>query len=419
MERFAMRELARLVESAPVDLSLPAIVAPGDAPAVYSDARAVALALVPDEPVHLFSEAELNSRLAKFQNGFPGMVSYAVKCNDGTELLAALGRAGLKHYDVASVYEMESVAAHVPDAHFHYHNPVKSRDEITRAYWRFGVRRFAVDDIAEVSKLAAVLPTTAGVEIAVRFRLPKLVVASGDATVAHDFTSKFGASEEEAAELLVQSVELGFTPVLTFHPGSQCMDPGAYRRHILAAGRIATQAGVPVAALNVGGGFPSDYVGLKPVDLSVYFDAIRQAAAEAFGDAVPALECEPGRGLVATCMSVLARVKAVRPRTAEIFINDGVYGSLMEVYQAPTLLPSHRVIRNGVELVESFTPHIVYGPTCDPLDRLPGMMAVPADIEEGDFIEFGGLGAYGEATSTRFNGYGAAAVIPVTHVLGN
>ncbi len=280
-----MRELVKLIDT---DLSAGSAATSShvllegpSSRAAFADARDVAVRLRPEEPMHLFSEAALIRQLAVFTDGFPGTTSYAVKCNDGPEVLAALGRAGLKHWDVASVHEMEAVSAQVEGAHFHYHNPVKSREEIGRAYWRHGVRRFAVDDIRELTKVFEVLPTTAGVEIAVRFRLPKLVAANEGGAVApqaaHDFTSKFGCSEAEAVELLTEAVALGFAPVLTFHPGSQCMDPGAYRRHILAAGRIAKAADVTLAALNVGGGFPASYEGLVPVELSRYFAVIGEA----------------------------------------------------------------------------------------------------------------------------------------------
>jgi ornithine decarboxylase len=38
------------------------------------------------------------------------------------------------------------------------------------------------------------------------------------------------------------------------------------------------------------------------------------------------------------------------------------------------------------------------------------------DIRDEDHIEFGTLGAYGIATSTRFNGYGGHAVVAVVEV---
>ena len=59
--------------------------------------------------------------------------------------------------------------------------------------------------------------------------------------------------------LLREAASRGYGVALTFHPGSQCRSPAAYERHIAAAHRIATEAGVMLAALNVGGGFPADY----------------------------------------------------------------------------------------------------------------------------------------------------------------
>jgi ornithine decarboxylase len=59
------------------------------------------------------------------------------------------------------------------------------------------------------------------------------------------------------------------------------------------------------------------------------------------------------------------------------------------------------VVRTG-ELVG----RIVFGPTCDSVDRLPGDVMLPADMAEGDFVLFYGMGAYSTVTVTRFNGFG-------------
>ena len=48
----------------------------------------------------------------------------------------------------------------------------------------------------------------------------------------------------------------------------------------------------------------------------------------------------------------------------------------------------------------------VFGPTCDSVDRLPGEIALPGDIAEGDYVLFHGAGAYSVVTNTRFNGFG-------------
>jgi ornithine decarboxylase len=380
--------------------------------AYYADAIEVARALQPEEAVFCFSAAALREQLAIFTAGFPGTVSFAVKSNPSKDVAIALAAAGLKHWDVASVHEMAMIHGIQRDAHFHYHNPVKSRREISDAYHKHGCRRFAVDAREEVRKIAEIVGDDRTVELAVRFVLPRERTSS-----AHDFSTKFGAPEHIAIELLQDIHRRGYVPILTFHPGSQSRDPQVYVRHIEAAARIAKSAGVHVGKLNVGGGFPASYPKSKPAPLQNFFTAIAEAATRFFGNGTePELECEPGRGLVATSMSLLTRVKLVCTDGDDIFINDGVYGGLMEFMQVPELQPPFRVIREGVVLDGETKSWKVFGPTCDPLDVLPNKLDLPAALRDEDFIEFGTLGAYGIATSTLFNGYGSHPVIPVDTV---
>ena len=54
---------------------------------------------------------------------------------------------------------------------------------------------------------------------------------------------------------------------------------------------------------------------------------------------------------------------------------------------------------------------VVFGPTCDSLDRIKDTVSLPETLVEEDFILFAGMGAYSTATATRFNGYGAFDII--------
>jgi len=47
---------------------------------------------------------------------------------------------------------------------------------------------------------------------------------------------------------------------------------------------------------------------------------------------------------------------------------------------------------------------------------LPSKLNLPADIRESDVIEFAGMGAYGMAMATRFNGYGLASQVTVADI---
>jgi ornithine decarboxylase len=378
-----------------------------DSPLTFADAADVARKLNPDEPVFCFSAATLTTQFHRFVEGFPGEVSYAVKANPEPHVLATMAAAGCAVWDVASPDEMAAVRAVSESARFHYHNPIKSRHELREAYVRFGCRRFAVDCGEELDKISDVLGIGGDIEIAVRFVLPR-----DDKASAHDFSSKFGADVRDAAALLREAARRGYGTVLTFHPGSQCRSPRAYRRHIEAAAGIAVEAKIALDVLNVGGGFPAHYPYSSAPEPENYFAAINDAMVRAFAGRRPKLECEPGRCLVASSHSLLTRIKLVR-RGNEIFLNEGIYGALLECAQVPELVPSARAIRIGSACDGSLQDYKVFGPTCDPLDVLPGRLTLPAGMREGDYVEFGSLGAYGSATATRFNGYGVRELVEV------
>jgi ornithine decarboxylase len=244
-----------------------------------------------------------------------------------------------------------------------------------------------------------------GTEVAVRFALPV-------AGAAYDFGEKFGTSPDRAADLLARAVRMGYSPALTFHPGTQCTDPAAWATYIAAAARIARAAGVTLARLNVGGGFPARRMRAGTVPLDAIFDAIGVATRAAFGGHAPGLVCEPGRAMVAEAVTLALRVKAVKPG-GQVYLNDGIYGALAEM---PVMGMTDRlrvVAAGGRPRRAAAMPWLVWGPTCDSLDRMPGNVALPADLAEGDYLLIDGMGAYSTATVTRFNGYGGLRMATV------
>ena len=354
----------------------------------------------PETPVLFFAPAVLQATARRFLDGFPGLVTYAVKSNPDEAVIQNLDAAGIRGYDVASIFEIELIRRAAPGAAMHYNNPVRSRAEIVRAV-ELGVCSFSVDSLSELRKLAELVPT-GGTEISVRFKLP----VKG---AAYDFGAKFGATAELATELLAEVARLGFTPSLTFHPGTQCTDPQAWDAYIRTAATIAAEAGVRLSRLNVGGGFPAHRLNELAPALEPIFELIDRVTGEAFGDARPDLVCEPGRGLVAESFTLATRVRAIRD-DQHVFLNDGVYGGLAElpligIIDRTEVRDTHGRHRRGAG-----RGRIVFGPTCDSVDRLPGELALPADMEEGDFVLFHGLGAYSTATVTRFNGFGVLEI---------
>ncbi len=360
----------------------------------------------PDNPVIFFAPSVLQATAKRFLAGFPGMVTYAVKSNPDEMVIENLVAAGVKGFDVASPAEIALIRRLAPGAALHYNNPVRARHEIEFAVGQ-GVHSYSVDSRTELEKLIEIVPA-ANTEITVRFKLPV-------AGAAYNFGAKFGAPVELAAELLKRVAEAGFVASLTFHPGTQCTDPMAWDSYIRAAADICRKAGVPARRLNVGGGFPSHRVQGELPQLDAIFALIDRVATEAFGASRPALVCEPGRGLVAECMVSAARVKAVRDGE-HVFLNDGTYGCMDEQPITGMISRISVLTADGVKRVGEQRKRIVFGPTCDSVDRLPGDIMLAADIAEGDYVLVEGMGAYSTATNTTFNGFGAVSIATVMNL---
>nr|WP_314259418.1 hypothetical protein [uncultured Devosia sp.] len=366
---------------------------------VYKNTSALIAAEAPDFPAFLFSERELHKAAKVFKKGFDGLLTYAVKCNPSPHVIAQLHQEGLKAFDVASNTEMELVRDHAPGAVMHYNNPIKNKREIARAYEEFGVRSFTIDHPQQLDQLAAVVSPSKDVEVTTRFK-------AGKALKSYDFGIKFGVMEQGAAEIVTAVEKMGYTPSLCFHVGSQCEDAYAYERHIAAASRIVQESGIELKRLNIGGGYPAPYPTSEAPPMDYFFETIATAVADHFGDKnKPELIIEPGRALVTSSTSLLLRVKHQRGGQS-VYVNDGAYGALNEV-KFMHFTPPVRVWR-GPRLHDNdqeFSEFTMWGPTCDSYDVLPQVFTLPSDIDEDDWIEFGLMGAYTQATLTPFNGF--------------
>ena len=357
----------------------------------------------PDNPVLFFAPSAAQAAARRFIDGFPGLVTYAVKSNPGEAMVENLAAAGIRGYDCASPFEIDLIRRLVPDAAIHYNNPVRARHEIAYAVQK-GVKSYSVDSRSELQKLIEMVPVE-GTEISVRFKLPV-------AGAAYNFGAKFGATVDLAVELLKTVAAAGYIPSITFHPGTQCTDPHAWEAYIREAANIAKAAGVRIARLNVGGGFPSHRMAAIVPQIEDTFTLIDRVATEAFGADRPELVCEPGRALCGDAYALAARVKALRDDT-HVFLNDGVYGSLTELPMIGVIDRIEVLSPQGQKRLGDELPRIIFGPTCDSVDRLPGDIPLPGDLAEGDYVIWQGMGSYSTVTNTRFNGFGDVQIATV------
>jgi ornithine decarboxylase len=357
----------------------------------YGSAAALLVQTSPVDPVVCLRPQLIAARARRMVAAFPGDLLYAVKCNEAPEVLRALWDGGVRAFDTASIGEVRAVKALLPDAACHFMHPIKSKEAIAEAYHRHGVRRFVLDHSDELAKIVAQTGGAGDLELFVRLAVP------GEGSMLA-LTGKFGVGVEETAGLVRAARGHARSVGITFHVGSQCVEPTAYARAIALAAEVVRRAG-PVDDLDVGGGFPARYLGDEP-GFAAFVAAIREAVAR--HGLRCRLQCEPGRALVADGASVLARVEL--RRGLGLYLNDGTYGNLAELKWIGPQFPMRlvRPARPGDARQVGFD---LFGPTCDSVDSMPGPHWLPADTEAGDWIEVGMMGAYANSLRTQFNGF--------------
>ncbi|BBI21337.1 type III PLP-dependent enzyme [Qipengyuania flava] len=373
----------------------------------YPDARSVVRALQPDEPI-ILNRPHAAARAARFfVEKFPGKSLYAVKANPSPDLIQVLWDNGVTHYDVASIAEVRLVRATLPGATLCFMHPVKAPSAIREAYHVHGVRTFSLDSVEELEKIVEACRDEAG-EAAQDLRLcVRLRVSSEYSELS--LASKFGCDLTEAPELLQQARQHADWLGVCFHVGSQAMTPFAYVQALERVRVAIGEASVVIDMIDVGGGFPSVYPGMEPPPLEDYFQIIHQNFYNLPIAYNAELWCEPGRALCAEYSSLIVKVE--KRRGEELYINDGAYGALFDAAHVDWKFPV-RALED--DLIKPEMDFAFYGPTCDDADYMQGPFVLPEDIQAGDFIEIGMLGAYGAAMKTDFNGFGAADRVVVT-----
>jgi ornithine decarboxylase len=363
----------------------------------------------PAEPLVCLRPAVIASASRRFVEAIPGDVLYAVKCNPEPRVLRAVWAGGVRHFDCASLPEIVLLREVLPEAELHFMHPVKARHAIHIAFHEHGVSDFAFDSADELEKIVQETvpvglvgaPPTLGLFV-------RLAVTQGG---AYDLSGKFGATAEEAAVLLRAARPHAARLGITFHVGSQCLDPAAYRNALRLAGEVAARSGVAIDIVDVGGGFPVSYPDVVPPPLDDYVAAIAEGAEAWLGSGVR-LWAEPGRALVAAGGSLVVQVELRRGDA--LYVNDGVYGSLSDAGRPGFRFPARRIRPDQPAAddapLRAFT---LYGPTCDSADHMEGPFLLPEDIDEGDWIELGQLGAYGACLRTRFNGFAGGGLVEV------
>jgi ornithine decarboxylase len=358
-------------------------------------------------PVVVIDHEVIRRNYAMFRRYLPKVQAYyAVKANPAPEIVRTLYKAGAS-FDVASLPEFLLVhknIEHLPARarqdfiwdKIIYANPIKPKETL-KALDKYRPL-LTYDNLDELRKIKRYAPHAG---LVLRLRVPN----TGSMV---ELSSKFGCDTGEAVDLILEAFKIGLVVEgLSFHVGSQCTNFDNFVQALNIAAAIRKEAasrGHEIKILDIGGGFPVPYdANVKPFKdlakkINVEIDRLFSTDIE--------ILAEPGRFLVATAATVVARIigKASRDGKTCYYIDDSVYhtysGIIFDHCQYRV-----KALRGGER--EMCT---VFGQTCDGMDTIIQSEELPK-LEIDDLVYSEQIGAYSNASSTWFNGFAPAKVI--------
>jgi ornithine decarboxylase len=355
----------------------------------------------PETPCLVVDLDVIEANYRELQRALPlARIFYAVKANPAPEVVTRLAGLGAS-FDTASRAEIELCLAcgATPDR-ISFGNTIKKQKDIAWAYGQ-GVRLFAFDSDAELDKLIEAAP---GASVFCR-----LLTDCGGAE--WPLSLKFGCAPAMAAALLLRARDAGMDACgLSFHVGSQQTNLAQWDAVLAEVAKLFRRLrddGLELRLVNLGGGFPATYRREVPTT-DAYGNAIMGAMTRHFGNRLPEMIIEPGRGLAGNAGIILAEVvlisrKDYAERKRWVYLDIGKFGGLAETMDEAIKYPI-RTARDG----GTTGPVVLAGPTCDSADVMYEKTSyqLPLDLKVGDRIEILGTGAYTTSYSAvNFNGF--------------
>lgn len=326
-------------------------------------------------------------------------IFYSVKTNPHVEILRLLNNLG-SGFEIASSQELKDlINLGIPANKIISGNTLKTPEFIAEAH-KYGVNYFAFDSEYEVDKLAELAP---GAKVSLR-------VTVDNTGSEWPLSKKFGAPISRALELLKYAADKGLKPHgLTFHVGSQCLNPLAWSNALMNIAEVyflAKRNGIQIEVINLGGGFPSKLTKDVP-KIELIKNNINNIIRQTFSNENLKFYIEPGRSIVGEAAIIISKVIGRASRGSEewLILDVGVYNGLLEAVAGIQYeFVSHHEL-NNVNHVDEMIAYNIGGPTCDSWDTITKNYYLPKDLKIGDIVYILNTGAYTICEATRFNGF--------------
>lgn len=353
-----------------------------------------------ETPVLIMDKRIIKRKYREISESLKGVkVFYAVKANSHPEILKYLASLG-SGFEVASTGELKDLLKIGVDPKKIITSNTLKMPEFIKSAYQAGVEYYAYDCEMEIDKLSELAP---GVKVYLRI----VVDNSGS---EWPLSNKFGADPSRALELLKYAKRSRVVPCgITFHVGSQCLNPLNWSNALITTAEIfhlARKIGIELKVINLGGGIPVKHLKKTPKLAEIKWQ-IEKILKDAFNDFTDLeMMIEPGRALVGDAGNMVTSVIAKAERGSEnwLYLDVGVFNGLMETIEGFGYeLVSEKEL-SGFEDKMEMALYTVAGPSCDSVDTMFKDYRLPKDLTVGDLIYIKNAGAYTLSYASNFNG---------------
>jgi ornithine decarboxylase len=351
----------------------------------------------------------VRDRSLEFKQHLPTVgIFYAYKALNSSEVIESIDNL-VSGYDVASITEInELLALGVDPRRLQYSNPVKSSEAIAAAY-NSGVRIYAFQSSQELQKLHQHAP---GSQLFLR-------IAVHDTEGSLGFSTKFGCDSHDATKLLNEAHTLGFNELgITYHIGSQSTDDESWNNALKTCKSIINELkkrDIEISSINLGGGFPANYVDSTSSSIEQTAAHITEAITE-HGLRDIKFVAEPGRYLVADSSVLVTSVIGTETRSNHnwLYLDVGAFQAFFERFEFGYFpYPIYTDARTSSSDIFKSKIYTLTGPTCDSFDLLTEDALLPAEMSVGDKLLIDKVGAYTTVYGSNFNGF----AVPKIHYI--
>lgn len=380
-------------------------------------------------PFYLYSATTLREKYTSIRDAFKEvnpLICFSMKTNNNLTLLRELIQLG-SGIDTVSGGEIHlALKAGVAPEKIVYAGIGKTKEEITYAIDNnIGLINIESEQEFElVAQIAKAKNKT--VRTALRVTPDVVDEKTHNKTKTGYKGSKFGVDIEDAKDFFAKHSSESHVQLCGIHAhiGSPIYSPEPY---VKAIGRLIELVeylkakGNNISMIDIGGGFPTDYIDHKSPEFSVFAAAIVPLLAP-YVQAGVQIILEPGRSIVGNAGIVVSAINYIKESGGKKFaildtgmshlIRPALYDAdhfIWPVKSAPSPALAKRTLPSADAALQTYD---IVGPICESSDYLAKNRHLPA-LAQGDLLAIFTAGAYGFSMASQYNAIPRPAEIMV------